>query len=167
LKFIDTKNTLGFDEKTLNYHAVLVSDLSVSFDEARAGGNYDNGYIVSYKTNENPIKVPVSMSSARRYFVAVSVSGILTDDTLKQRVYSGWKIYRNSDGLPLTIATSTLNDEELYVRAFAVGKDPGQVISYARFSTRAGIKYKLSLVRNNSKLLNNDEVNNKIEWLLE
>ena len=119
------------------YHAVLVSNLGVSFEVAAMAGNDSvgqqghDGPMISYECEEFPMKVPVSPNSRERYFTAIRQSG--RKDTESERVYSPWTVYANADGVPIAVSTADEADEEdVYYKAVYLG--PGQVVCDVSFS---------------------------------
>jgi hypothetical protein len=138
------------------FHAVLVSNLGVSFDVAAMAGNESTGHegrdgpMISYECDEFPIKVPLSSNSRERYFTAIRQSG--RKDTESERVYSPWTVYANTDGVPIAVSTADDADEEdVYYKA--VYLSPGQVVCDVSFSLANAAGARLSITRNEADLL--------------
>lgn len=88
------------------YHAVLLTDLSASLTNAYESVSslrpYE-GAAVSNSANKFPIVITLENQTIERYFIAVAASKI---DSNRVRIFSGWRVYTDSSGLPISISTS-------------------------------------------------------------
>ncbi|NLD91869.1 MAG: hypothetical protein GX639_04280 [Fibrobacter sp.] len=80
-----------------------MNDLTVSLKQAYLNGrNATNGPMICCDTvNAASIMLPVSKPS--RYYLAISTSGMCKSSPIKERIYSGWKLYTSADSIPVQI----------------------------------------------------------------
>ena len=100
-------------------HAVLLTDLTTGFEAAYAVGNATsaNGTVVTFAaTPSNALTFPIDKSFRERYFIAVASSK--KDATTGVTVFSPWRVFANSDGVPVAVSTNSDNTpENVFYRA--------------------------------------------------
>ena len=141
-------------------HVVLLSDLSSSLEYAYGIGSYTTpleGPAVTFAATNFPISVPLGNQSRERYFLAVA-SSILNSEG--QRVFSGWQVLTDDNGLPQPISTySDTLGENFFYRARRINeKNSRQVILDLTFSLlkSKAAKYNLEIKRTNKNSELND-----------
>ncbi len=129
-------------------HAVLVSSLTASFTKAMEVGNTSGeGPVVYYYDKTNELHVDVADSTYERYFVAVAHSVKEGD----RRIFSGWKVWTDGDGVPLTVSTNQGDrGERIYYKSRRIDTYSNNVVTDMTFSfkPRGSEKYSFQLLHN-------------------
>lgn len=158
---IVTGNTVSSAEE---YHVVLLTDLSASLSNAYEIGSTLNpfeGAAVSFKSNTFPIVIPLGNQSVERYFVAVAAS---KKEANGVRVYSGWRVYTDVNGVPISLTTSQNNKKETtFYRARKISeRNDSLVVIDFKFSlpTANASEYSFTLKRGTTPIVSFADLSN-------
>jgi hypothetical protein len=99
------------------YHAALLTDLTAALQVSYESGSQSvplEGACVSYSIKKGTsatetMSLPVGDQTIERYFVAVAAS---KKDSNGVKVYSGWRVYTDANGLPISLSTSQGDKKE-------------------------------------------------------
>jgi hypothetical protein len=105
------------------YHAVLLTDLTAALQVSYESGSQSvplEGACVSYSIKKGTsatetMSLTIGDQTVERYFIGVAAS---KKDSNGVKVYSGWRVYTDANGVPISLTTShTDKKETVFYRA--------------------------------------------------